>query len=109
MGDVQGPEKVNDTCVKTLHVGTMDRGFIVLLTLRSSFISSYNSGYLLKDSITNYLIFNTFCFLSWVQQRNYSLNFYVRLSVYSRISCSLSLAVQGFSTQSSLSARSLKS
>jgi hypothetical protein len=25
MGDVQGPEKVNDTCVKTVHVGMMDR------------------------------------------------------------------------------------
>jgi hypothetical protein len=29
MGDVQGPEKVNDTCVITMHAGTMDRGFIV--------------------------------------------------------------------------------
>jgi hypothetical protein len=29
MGDVQGPEKVNDTCVKTMHAGMMDRGFTV--------------------------------------------------------------------------------
>jgi hypothetical protein len=30
MGDVQGPEKVNDTCVTTMHAGMMDRGFTVL-------------------------------------------------------------------------------
>jgi hypothetical protein len=30
MGDVQGPERVNDTRVKPLHVGIMDRGFTVL-------------------------------------------------------------------------------
>jgi len=29
MGDVQGPEKVNNTCVKTMHVGMMGRGFTV--------------------------------------------------------------------------------
>jgi hypothetical protein len=29
MGDAQGPEKVNDTCMKTMHVGTVDRGFTV--------------------------------------------------------------------------------
>jgi hypothetical protein len=29
MGDVQGPEKVKDTCMKTIHVETMDRGFAV--------------------------------------------------------------------------------
>jgi hypothetical protein len=29
MLDVQEPEKVNDTCVKTMHTGTMDRGFTV--------------------------------------------------------------------------------
>jgi hypothetical protein len=29
MGDVQGPEKVNDTCVKTKHAGRMDRGLNV--------------------------------------------------------------------------------
>jgi hypothetical protein len=29
MGDVQGPEKVNATCVKTVCVGTMDRHFTV--------------------------------------------------------------------------------
>jgi acetyl-CoA carboxylase beta subunit len=28
--DVQGPEKVNNTCVRTMHVGTMERGFTVL-------------------------------------------------------------------------------
>jgi hypothetical protein len=30
MGDVQGPEKVNDTFVETMHAGTMDRRFTVL-------------------------------------------------------------------------------
>jgi hypothetical protein len=30
MDNVQGLEKVNDTCMKTMHVGTTDRGFIVL-------------------------------------------------------------------------------
>jgi len=29
MGDVQGPKKVNDTCMKTMHGGMMDRGFTV--------------------------------------------------------------------------------
>jgi hypothetical protein len=29
MGKVQGPEKVNDTYVKTMHEGTMDRSFTV--------------------------------------------------------------------------------
>jgi Tfp pilus assembly protein PilX len=33
MCDVQGPEKVNDTCMKTMHVGTMDRGFTLYLYL----------------------------------------------------------------------------
>jgi hypothetical protein len=32
MGNVQGPEKVNGPCVKTVHLGTMDRGFTVLNT-----------------------------------------------------------------------------
>jgi hypothetical protein len=30
MGDVQGPEKVNDTCMKTRHTGKMDRSFTVI-------------------------------------------------------------------------------
>jgi hypothetical protein len=30
MGDVPGSEKVNDTWMKTLHVGTLDRGFTLL-------------------------------------------------------------------------------
>jgi hypothetical protein len=30
MGDVQGPEKVNNTCMKTKHAGMMDRGFTVI-------------------------------------------------------------------------------
>jgi acetyl-CoA carboxylase beta subunit len=30
MDDVQRPEKVNNTCVKTVHAGTMDRGFAVV-------------------------------------------------------------------------------
>jgi hypothetical protein len=29
MGDVQGHKKVNDTCMKTMHTGTTDRGFAV--------------------------------------------------------------------------------
>jgi hypothetical protein len=29
MGDVQGPEKVNDSCMKTMHARMMDRGFTV--------------------------------------------------------------------------------
>jgi len=29
MGDGQGPEKLNDTCRKTMHRGTMDRGVTV--------------------------------------------------------------------------------
>jgi hypothetical protein len=29
MGQVQGSEKVNDTYVKAMHVGTMDRSFTV--------------------------------------------------------------------------------
>jgi hypothetical protein len=36
MGNIQGPEKVNDTCLKTTLAGTMDRGFTVhseLLTM----------------------------------------------------------------------------
>jgi hypothetical protein len=37
MGDVQRPEKVNDTCMKTMHAGMMDRGFTVLVTRLSSF------------------------------------------------------------------------
>jgi hypothetical protein len=27
MGDVQGPQKMSETCVKTMHAGTMRRGF----------------------------------------------------------------------------------
>jgi hypothetical protein len=30
MGYVQGSEKVKDTCVKTMHVGMMARGFTAL-------------------------------------------------------------------------------
>jgi hypothetical protein len=30
MGDIQRPEKVNNTWVKTMHVGMMDRGFTLL-------------------------------------------------------------------------------
>jgi hypothetical protein len=33
VGDVQEPEKVNDTCMKTVHAGTMDRGFTVFITM----------------------------------------------------------------------------
>jgi hypothetical protein len=31
MGNVQGPEKVNYTCVKTMHVGITNRGFTVIV------------------------------------------------------------------------------
>jgi hypothetical protein len=30
MGIVAGPEKMKNTCGKTMHTGTMDRGFTVL-------------------------------------------------------------------------------
>jgi hypothetical protein len=36
MGDVQGPEKVNDTCVETTHAGMMNRGFTVLWKLSNA-------------------------------------------------------------------------
>jgi hypothetical protein len=29
--DFLGPEEMNDTCGKTMHVGTMDRGFTLLV------------------------------------------------------------------------------
>jgi hypothetical protein len=32
MGDVHRPKQVKDTCMKTLHAGTMDRGFTVLVS-----------------------------------------------------------------------------
>jgi hypothetical protein len=32
MSYVQRPQKVNDTCVKTMNVGTMDRGYTALCT-----------------------------------------------------------------------------
>jgi hypothetical protein len=38
MDNVQGPEKVNDTCVKKMHVGMMNRGFAVLSSLKASLI-----------------------------------------------------------------------
>jgi hypothetical protein len=31
VGNVQGPEKVIVSCVKTMHAGTMDRDFTVLM------------------------------------------------------------------------------
>jgi hypothetical protein len=33
MGSVQGLEKMNNACMKTVHVGAMDRGFTVLCFL----------------------------------------------------------------------------
>jgi hypothetical protein len=30
MGDIQGPEKMNDICLKTMHAATMDRDFTAL-------------------------------------------------------------------------------
>jgi hypothetical protein len=32
VGDVQGPENVKDTCVKTVRAGTMDRGLTVYIS-----------------------------------------------------------------------------
>jgi hypothetical protein len=29
MGNVQGPEKMNNTCMKTMHAGMMDSGFTI--------------------------------------------------------------------------------
>jgi hypothetical protein len=29
MNDVHGPDKVNDTCMETMHAGMLDRGFTV--------------------------------------------------------------------------------
>jgi hypothetical protein len=29
MGNVEQPKKVNDACVRTMHAGTMDKGFTV--------------------------------------------------------------------------------
>jgi hypothetical protein len=46
MGDVQGPKQVNNTCVKTMHVGMMDRGFIAVLK------NPFNKGY--SESSTNH-------------------------------------------------------
>jgi hypothetical protein len=31
VGDVQEPEKVNGTCMKAVHMGTMGRGFSVII------------------------------------------------------------------------------
>jgi hypothetical protein len=30
IGDVQGPEKMNNACMRTMHVGAMDSGFTVV-------------------------------------------------------------------------------
>jgi hypothetical protein len=37
--DVQGPEKVNDTCMKTMYAGMMDRGFTVYSSGKATFSS----------------------------------------------------------------------
>jgi len=37
MGSVQGPEKVKDTCMKTMPVEMMDRGFTVQLNCQFIF------------------------------------------------------------------------
>jgi hypothetical protein len=36
VADVQGPEKMNHTCMKTMHAGMMNRGFTTI-----SFIVTY--------------------------------------------------------------------
>jgi hypothetical protein len=38
MGSVQGPENMNDTCMKTTPVGIMGKGFTVLV-LAVSFVT----------------------------------------------------------------------
>jgi hypothetical protein len=35
MGHVHGPEKVNDTCMKTMYAETMDRDFTIYITYRN--------------------------------------------------------------------------
>jgi hypothetical protein len=42
MGDFMGPDKVNDTCGKTMHTGTMDRGFTVFI-INNGVIFFFNS------------------------------------------------------------------
>jgi hypothetical protein len=52
MGNVQGPEKVNYTCMKTVHAGTIDRGFTVL---------NYESVKTFSSSLVNFLLKVRFC------------------------------------------------
>jgi hypothetical protein len=39
IGDGQGPENMKVTCMKTMHTGTMDRGFTVYCCLLKRFRS----------------------------------------------------------------------
>jgi hypothetical protein len=45
MGDERGPKKVNDTCVKTMHVGLMDRGFMVITKIKYCLDLDENSSF----------------------------------------------------------------
>jgi hypothetical protein len=43
-GDVQWPEKVNDTCMQRMHMGTMDRSFTVIHSKHTSWALAQASG-----------------------------------------------------------------
>jgi hypothetical protein len=61
VGDVQGPEKVNDTCMKTLHAGMLDSGFTVLINMPYFLIVSH----LCCFTIVAYLLI-TGCWYQWL-------------------------------------------
>jgi hypothetical protein len=54
MGNVQGPEKVNDTCVKTVHVRTIDRGSTVNLKYHSSQTAARRIRFHIKNIPENF-------------------------------------------------------
>jgi hypothetical protein len=65
IGDVHGPEKVNDISVKTMQAGTMDRGFIVNILSHSTHNRSVVTKPLssLKQNHHSFLNFTgTLCF-----------------------------------------------
>jgi hypothetical protein len=45
--DIKGPEKLNDTCVKTMNEGTVDRGFTVAC--------SHGTMHAIKGTVTDLL------------------------------------------------------
>jgi hypothetical protein len=84
MGDVQGPQKVNDTYVKTMHAGLMDRSFTVshytmgsVATFRNNEISQtvYQTCHLLDSCQTGFkkCLENQMCLEeSEVKRHNYT-------------------------------------